>query len=469
MCRSVFSLAQLLFLLGTLNAFKETLFKTMETGGTDVTDICPNHTTDEILMITCKRSGKTECLVSLKFDPPVISSTCDSRVKLQIERDGVFLNITNIQPSDEGIYYCECAYNGGTDNLSVHFNISFKETKVDLHNNVHAQTITGITAFIHVIVFTAIIIRKINLRRKTHKKVPYSSNEHIFPINHHIIAIGLNTSSAHHCVITEIRWAYKLIRWKLIVHCTMDGYSRMLTFIWCSNNNRAETVMDLFSTAISDLGRPLHIRTDHGGENVCIWEDMRVQRFCYPVGEDNLIQRLDLKLSSMCRSVFSLAQILFLLGTLNAFKETLFKTMEIGGTDVTDICPNHTTDEILMITCKRSGKTECLVSLKDYYCECAYNGGTDNLSVHFNISFKETKVDLHNNVHAQTITGITAFIAVIVFTAIIIRKINLRRTQKKVLYRSHEEEQPTDIEPYQTFSRRDNIIYSTVQHPDHNF
>ena len=67
---------------------------------------------------------------------------------------------------------------------------------------------------------------------------------------------------------------HKLIKWKLVVHGAMDGYSRMLMFLQCSNNNRALTVMQLFSTAITQFGRPLHVRTDHGGENVLIWEDM---------------------------------------------------------------------------------------------------------------------------------------------------------------------------------------------------
>lgn len=78
--------------------------------------------------------------------------------------------------------------------------------------------------------------------------------------------------------IWHIDGNHKLIRWKLVVHCAMDGYSRMLMFLQCSNNSRAETAMDLFSTASSKHGRPLHIRTDHAGENTRIWEDMRVHR-----------------------------------------------------------------------------------------------------------------------------------------------------------------------------------------------
>lgn len=71
---------------------------------------------------------------------------------------------------------------------------------------------------------------------------------------------------------------HKLIRWKLVVHAAMDGYSRMVMFLHCSNNNRAETVKDLFIKAVGRFGRPLHIRTDHGGENVQIWENMRESR-----------------------------------------------------------------------------------------------------------------------------------------------------------------------------------------------
>lgn len=36
---------------------------------------------------------------------------------------------------------------------------------------------------------------------------------------------------------------HKLIRWKLVEHGAMDGYSRMLMFLQCSNNNRSETVV----------------------------------------------------------------------------------------------------------------------------------------------------------------------------------------------------------------------------------
>ncbi|KAF7645265.1 hypothetical protein LDENG_00207310, partial [Lucifuga dentata] len=77
--------------------------------------------------------------------------------------------------------------------------------------------------------------------------------------------------------IWHIDGNHKLIRWKLVVHGAMDGYSMMLTFCHCSNNNHT-AVKEIFSTAVCQFGRPLHIRTDHGGENIQIWEEMRAQR-----------------------------------------------------------------------------------------------------------------------------------------------------------------------------------------------
>lgn len=55
---------------------------------------------------------------------------------------------------------------------------------------------------------------------------------------------------------------HKLKRWKMVVCGAMDGYSRMLMFLQCTNNNRAETVKQLFSTVVTQFGRPLHIRTE---------------------------------------------------------------------------------------------------------------------------------------------------------------------------------------------------------------
>lgn len=67
---------------------------------------------------------------------------------------------------------------------------------------------------------------------------------------------------------------HKLIRFKLVIHAAIDGFSRLITFINCADNNRAETVLDQFINATSEYGVPSRIRTDFGGENIGIWRYM---------------------------------------------------------------------------------------------------------------------------------------------------------------------------------------------------
>ena len=47
---------------------------------------------------------------------------------------------------------------------------------------------------------------------------------------------------------------HKLIRYKFIIHGAVDGFSRLVTFLKCSNNNRAETVLQSFVDAVQGMG-----------------------------------------------------------------------------------------------------------------------------------------------------------------------------------------------------------------------
>ncbi|KAK0140177.1 hypothetical protein N1851_022931 [Merluccius polli] len=55
---------------------------------------------------------------------------------------------------------------------------------------------------------------------------------------------------------------HKLIRWRIVIHGGIDGFSRLIVFLRASNNNRSSTV----------------IRTDRGGENADICMFMNVFR-----------------------------------------------------------------------------------------------------------------------------------------------------------------------------------------------
>ena len=69
-----------------------------------------------------------------------------------------------------------------------------------------------------------------------------------------------------------------LIRWKIVIHGGIDGFSRRIVFLHASSNNRAETVLELFLHATRDLGWPLRVRSDKGGENVDVARAMLQKR-----------------------------------------------------------------------------------------------------------------------------------------------------------------------------------------------
>ena len=63
---------------------------------------------------------------------------------------------------------------------------------------------------------------------------------------------------------------HSLIRWHMVIHGGIDGYSRMVVYLACSTNNRASTVYTLFKEAIKEYGIPSHVCSDKGGENILV-------------------------------------------------------------------------------------------------------------------------------------------------------------------------------------------------------
>jgi len=73
---------------------------------------------------------------------------------------------------------------------------------------------------------------------------------------------------------------HSLIRWRMVVHGGIDGYSRMIVYLHCSTNNRALTVYRLFREATEAYGVPSRVRSDRGGENIMVCHSMVRNRGC---------------------------------------------------------------------------------------------------------------------------------------------------------------------------------------------
>ena len=54
----------------------------------------------------------------------------------------------------------------------------------------------------------------------------------------------------------------------LLTHGGVDGLSRMITFLHCSTDNSASTVLLVFTAAFQRYGLPHRVSSDLGGKNV---------------------------------------------------------------------------------------------------------------------------------------------------------------------------------------------------------
>jgi len=123
---------------------------------------------------------------------------------------------------------------------------------------------------------------------------------------------------------------HSLIRWRMVVHGGIDGYSRMIVYLHCSTNNRALTVYRLFREAVESYGVPSRVRSDKGGENILVCHYMVINRGCdrgsHIAGSSVHNQRIERLWRDVYRCVCSIYHELFysmeMMGVLNPDDET---------------------------------------------------------------------------------------------------------------------------------------------------
>ena len=100
-----------------------------------------------------------------------------------------------------------------------------------------------------------------------------------------------------------------------MTHCAIDGYSRLIVYIKCSNNNRGSTVYESFMDAVRQYGLPSRIRCDQGGENIVVSQHMLhhrgAQRRSVLVGSSVHNQRVERLWRDMHRCVTGIFYRLF--------------------------------------------------------------------------------------------------------------------------------------------------------------
>ena len=75
-------------------------------------------------------------------------------------------------------------------------------------------------------------------------------------------------------ILWHIDGNHKLIKWRFVIFGGIEGYSRTVVYLKCSDNNRADSMLAAFHDGVSSYSLPSRLRSDLGGENIGVWRYM---------------------------------------------------------------------------------------------------------------------------------------------------------------------------------------------------
>jgi len=96
----------------------------------------------------------------------------------------------------------------------------------------------------------------------------------------------------HH--LWHIDGNHKLDKYGIVIFGGIDGFSRTITFLKTTSNNRATTMLPTFKKAIEEFQVPSRVRADGGGENVLIAKLMiHLHRGSFIIGQSKHNTRIE--------------------------------------------------------------------------------------------------------------------------------------------------------------------------------
>ena len=256
-------------------------------------DVHVNTSVSENIRVNVKRlSNSIQCLIDhverqlFSVDPTAYSSSTFSEI---VGRPRLVINLTQIdylrswQFTWTRICYTLCVSRTTLWRRLKEVNFNFLESRFSSISEVDLeQQVSDITAqFVNCgerMVMGILRSRGIHVPRHRVRDII----RRIDPINTALHSRAMHPRYQYDVPGPNALWhidgLLKLIRWGFVIHGGIDGYSRLVVFLKCATNNRAETVLSSFLDSTRRYGIPSRVRSDYGGENIEVGRFMESRR-----------------------------------------------------------------------------------------------------------------------------------------------------------------------------------------------